>query len=119
MTISGPAERLTIYVGESDRHHQTALHAEIVHRAHAAGMAGASAWKGFEGFGANRHVHTTRILSLSEDLPIVVQIIDSPEKIEAFLPQLEELAISGLVIRESVHVVSYGPAPAPGPGDPA
>ena len=121
MTISGPAERLTIYIGESDRHRHTALHSEIVHRAHAAGMAGASAWRGFEGFGANNHIHTTRILSLSEDLPVMVEIIDTTEKIDAFLPHLEELAISGLIVREPLHVVLYGQGAEQGPdtADPA
>ena len=106
--LSGPAERLTIYIGESDRHHHVAMHAEIIHRAHAAGMAGASAWRGFEGFGANNHIHTTRILSLSEDLPIMVEIIDTTEKIDGFLPQIEELGVSGLVVREPIQVVAYG-----------
>jgi PII-like signaling protein len=115
-TLSGPAERLTIYLGESDRHHHVAMHAEIIHRAHAAGMAGASAWKGFEGYGANNHIHTTRILSLSDDLPIMVEIIDTTEKIDAFLPQIRDLQVSGLVVREPIQVVSYGSGPAPDPG---
>jgi len=108
MNLSGPAERLTVYVGESDRHHHNALYAEIIHRAHAAGMAGASAWKGFEGYGGNNHIHTTRILSLSEDLPVKVEIVDSTEKIDRFVAELADLAIEGLVVREPVHVVLYG-----------
>jgi PII-like signaling protein len=115
-TLSGPAERLTIYVGESDRHGHVPMHAEIIHRAHAAGLAGASAWRGFEGFGANNHIHTTRILSLSEDLPIKVEIIDTSEKIDEFLPQIHELAVSGLVVREPIQVISYGAGLAPDPG---
>ncbi len=115
-TLSGPAERLTIYIGESDRHHHAAMHAEIIHRAHAAGMAGASAWRGFEGYGANNHIHTTRILSLSEDLPIMVEIIDTTEKIDAFLPEIEALGVSGLVVREPIQVVAYGTDPSPDPG---
>lgn len=113
MILSGPAERLTVYIGESDRHHHQALYAEVIHRAHAAGLAGASAWRGFEGYGANSHVHTTRILSLSEDLPIKIEIIDTAAKIDAFLPVLAELAIEGLVIREPVDVVRYGREPQP------
>lgn len=108
MISSGPTERLTIYLGESDRHHHVALHAEILHRAHAAGMAGVSAWRGFAGYGVNNHIHTTRILSLSDDLPIKVEIIDTAEKIDGFMPQLAELAIEGLIVREPVQVVLYG-----------
>jgi hypothetical protein len=78
-------------------------------------MAGASTWRGYEGFGANNHIHTTRIISLSEDLPIKVEIIDTTEKIDAFLPHLEELAISGLIVREPVHVVLYGRGADQGP----
>lgn len=114
-TLSGPAERLTIYVGESDRHNHVAMHAEIIHRAHAAGLAGASAWRGFEGYGANNHIHTTRILSLSDDLPIKVEIIDTTQKIEAFLQEIQPLHMSGLVIREPVAVVSYGSDALPVP----
>ena len=113
-TPTGSVERLTVYVGESDRHHHGALYAEIVQRAHAAGLAGASVWRGFEGFGATHHVHTTRILSLSEDLPVMVQIIDTTERIDAFLPVLAELGIGGPVVREPVTVVALER-----PGDPA
>jgi PII-like signaling protein len=109
-TPSGPAERLTITVGESDRHHHTALYAEIVRRAHAAGLAGASAWRGFEGYGATHHVHTSRILSLSEDLPVMVQIVDTTERIDAFLPELADLGVRGLVVREPVTVVDLAAA---------
>jgi uncharacterized protein len=109
-TPTGAVERLTIFLGESDRHHHEALYSEIVHRAQEAGMAGASAWRGFEGYGATRHVHTSRILSLSDDLPVMVQIIDTPERIDAFLPHLVDLEVPGLVIREPVTVVDLGRA---------
>jgi PII-like signaling protein len=107
MKTEGPAERLTIFVGESDQHHHKPLYSEIVHRAHAAGLAGATVLRGIEGFGASNHVHTTRILSLSEDLPVVIVIVDSPEHIDAFLPELDELITDGLVVREHVDVVTY------------
>ncbi len=108
MTIPpGPAERLTIYFGESDRHHHQALFTEIVHRALAAGLAGASVWQGFEGYGLHHQVHTARILSLSEDLPIVVELIDTTDNIDAFLPQLDDLAFDGLIVREPVTVVAH------------
>jgi PII-like signaling protein len=107
MKLEGDQQRLTIYVGESDRHGHTPLATEIVQRAHAAGLAGASVFRGVEGFGASNHIHTTRILSLSDDLPMAVVIVDRPDAIAAFLPQLDELVSEGLVTVENVHVVRY------------
>lgn len=78
MKLEGVQRRLTIFIGESDHHGHTPLATEIVQRAHAAGLAGATVLRGVEGFGASNHVHTTRILSLSDDLPMVVVIIDTP-----------------------------------------
>jgi PII-like signaling protein len=79
----------------------------IVHRAHAAGLAGASVFRGLEGFGASSHIHTSRILSLSEDLPLSIVIVDAEERIAAFLPQLDELISEGLVVVDDVTVVRY------------
>jgi hypothetical protein len=107
MKLEGRQKRLTIFIGESDRHGHTPLATEIVHRAHAAGLAGASVFRGIEGYGASNHIHTTRILSLSDDLPIAITIIDNDERITAFLPQLDELVTNGLVIVEDVDVVRY------------
>lgn len=107
MTLHGPSVRLSIYIGESDQWHHKPLYTEIVHRAHAAAMAGASVFRGFEGFGASNHLHTTRMLSLSEDLPLVVIIIDTEEKIRGFLPQVEDLVTNGLITFETVDVVRY------------
>jgi uncharacterized protein len=107
--------RLTIYVGESDRakgtHHPLA--AEIIHRAAAAGMAGASAFRGWEGFGSSEHIHTARLLSLSEDLPLIVVIVDTPERVAAFLPQLDDLIAEGTAVVDDVDLIRFG---APGPG---
>ncbi|MDQ4051990.1 MAG: DUF190 domain-containing protein [Actinomycetota bacterium] len=112
MTLSGPATRLTIMVGESDQAHHHPVYTEVVHRAHQAGLAGASVFRGVEGYGQSNHIHTTRLLSLSDDLPVAVVIVDSDERIRAFLPQLEELEIEGLVLLEPVDVVRYaGRAP--------
>ena len=108
MKLEGHHKRLTIFVGESDRHGHTPLATEIVQRAHAAGLAGATVLRGVEGYGASNHVHTTRILSLSDDLPMTVVIVDAADRIEAFLPQLDELITGGLVILDDVEVVSYG-----------
>jgi uncharacterized protein len=113
MKLEGTQKRLTIFIGESDRHGHTPLATEIVQRAHAAGLAGATVLRGVEGFGASNHVHTTRILSLSNDLPMVVLIIDNPDRIDAFLPQLDELITEGLVIVDDVEVLKYVGRPAP------
>jgi len=107
MKIEGPAERLTIFVGETDQYHHKPLYTEIVHRAHAAGLAGATVLRGIEGYGASNHVHTTRILRLSDDLPVVIVIIDAVDKIDDFVPQLDELISEGLVVRELIEVVKY------------
>ncbi|HEY7625515.1 MAG TPA: DUF190 domain-containing protein [Ilumatobacteraceae bacterium] len=107
MKLEGPQQRLTIYVGEADHHGHTPVATEIVRRAHAAGMAGASVFRGVEGYGASNHIHTTRMLSLSDDLPMAIVIVDRPEAIAAFLPQLDELISEGLVVLEDIEVVKY------------
>jgi uncharacterized protein len=107
MALTGPATRLTVIVGETDQWHHKPVYTEIVHRAHQAGLAGASVFRGIEGFGKSNHIHTTRILSLSEDLPAAVVIVDTREKIEAFLPQVDELVTEGLVTLDEVEVVKY------------
>lgn len=107
MKLEGSALRLTVFIGESDQWHHKPLYTEIVHRAHAAGLAGASVFRGFEGYGASNHVHTSRILSLSEDLPLVVVIIDAEDRIRAFLSELDELVTEGLVVLDEVEVVRY------------
>ena len=112
MKLEGPATRLTIFVGETDQWHHKPLYTEIVHRAHAAGLAGATVIRGIEGYGATSRIHTTRLVSLSEDLPVAVVIVDSAEHIAAFLPELDELIAQGLVILDAVEVIKYvGRAP--------
>lgn len=107
MHLQGPAKRLTIFVGETDRHHHRPLYFEIVKRARDRGLAGASVLRGIEGYGASSRIHTTRILSLSEDLPLVIIIVDTAERINAFLPELDELISEGLVVIEDVEVIRY------------
>ncbi|MDP4500973.1 DUF190 domain-containing protein [Nonomuraea turcica] len=107
MKLHGPALRLTVFVGDTDTWHHKPLYHEIVHRAHSAGLAGASVFRGMEGYGASNHIHTTRILSLSEDLPVAVVIVDAADKIRSFLPQLDELISEGLVMLDEVEVIRY------------
>lgn len=112
MKLEGRQKRLTIFIGEADHHGHTPLATEIVHRAHAAGLAGATVFRGVEGYGASNHIHTTRILSLSDDLPIAIVIIDTDEAIQGFLVDLDELITEGLVIVDDVDVIKYAGRPA-------
>jgi PII-like signaling protein len=89
------------------------LYCEIVHRAHAAGLAGATAHRGVEGYGTSGQVHVNRILSLSPDLPVAVVIVDTPERIDAFLPSVQQLVTDGLITVEDVRAIGH----APGQGD--
>jgi PII-like signaling protein len=107
MHLSGTATRLSIFVGEDDTWHHKPLHHEIVKRARDAGLAGATVLRGSEGYGAGSRIHTTRILSLTEDLPIVVIIIDTDDRIRAFLPELDELVTEGMITLEDVEVIRY------------
>ncbi|MFY4722531.1 DUF190 domain-containing protein [Streptomyces sp. LaBMicrA B280] len=115
-SLTGRALRLTVYIGEDDTWHHKPLYSEIVHRAHAAGLAGASVFRGIEGYGASSRIHTSRLLSLGEDLPVAVVVVDTDERVRAFLPQLDELVREGLVTLDECEVVRYvGRAPAPDP----
>ncbi|MBT2458467.1 DUF190 domain-containing protein [Streptomyces sp. ISL-86] len=105
--LTGRARRVTIFVGENDIWHHKPVYTEIVHRAHKAGLAGASVFRGIEGFGASSLIHTQRLLSLSEDLPVAVVIVDSEERVREFLPQLDELVAEGLVILDDCEVIRY------------
>jgi PII-like signaling protein len=107
MRLHGSATRLTVYVGEDDQYRHRPVYTEIVHRAHAAGLAGASVFRGIEGYGASSQIHTTRLLSLSEDLPVAIVIVDEDRRIRDFLPQLDELITEGLVILDEVEVYRY------------
>ncbi|NDL57218.1 DUF190 domain-containing protein [Phytoactinopolyspora mesophila] len=107
MDLTGPARRLSIVMGETDTWHGKPLYSEIVRRAHARGLAGASVFRGIEGYGASNHIHTTRIFSLSEDLPVQVVIVDNAAKIEAFIDEIEPIVVGGLITLTDVEVVRY------------
>ncbi|MEU8681596.1 DUF190 domain-containing protein [Streptomyces sp. NPDC048611] len=103
-----PALRLTVLVGEQDTWHHKPLYAEIVHRAREAGLAGASVFRGIEGFGAGSLIHTQRLLSLSEELPVAIVVVDTAERVRSFLPRLDELlAGGGLVTLDPCERITY------------
>ena len=107
MKLEGDGQLLRIFVGESDRWHGKPLYEAIVERARKEGLAGATVVRGLEGFGAHSRLHTTRILRLSEDLPVVIELVDTSEKIDAFLPGLDEMVSEGMVTLEKVRVIAY------------
>lgn len=112
MKIQGSARKLSIYIGDDDTWHGKALHTAILERARAEGMAGATVLRGVEGFGASSRIHTTSILRLSEDLPILIEIVDTAERIDRFLPMIDEMVTEGLVTIQDCQVMKYVHAPA-------
>jgi uncharacterized protein len=111
MKVEGDGKLLRIFIGESDRHGGQPLFEAIIRKAHELGLAGATAWQGIEGFGAHSRIHTAKILRLSEDLPIIIEIVDAEDKIRALLPQIDAMmqsaGSSGLITMESVQVFKY------------
>ena len=105
--LEGDGKLVRIFIGESDTWHGKPLYQAIVQRVREEGLAGATVTRGIEGYGASSHLHTSRILRLSEDLPLVIEIVDTEERIEALLPILDEMVGDGLVTIESVLIVTY------------
>lgn len=103
------AQRLCIYLGESDRRHHQPLYEALVLKAREMKLAGATVLRGPMGFGASSHVHTAKILQLSNDLPVVIEIVDGEEKIRSFWAEASAMIDGGLVTIESVRVLAYGP----------
>lgn len=110
-TAQRSACRLTIFVEEDDQWNHRPLYHEIVRMAKDAGLAGASTFRGIEGFGAHHDIHTARILSLSLNLPVAIVIVDEEPRIRDFLPQLETVISQGLATIEAVEAISYPAGP--------
>lgn len=98
---------LRIFIGESDRYGAQPLYTAIVEAARKHGLCGATVFKGIEGFGGHSVVHAARVFDLSSDLPILVEIVDTEERVRAFIPQLDEMMRDGLVTLESVEIIHY------------
>jgi len=107
MKIEGTGLLARIYIGESDTWQGRPLYEAIVHLLRDRGLAGATVLRGIEGFGAKHHIHTTRILRLSEDLPILIEVVDVEERVRAVLPQLDAMVTGGLITLERVEVIAY------------
>lgn len=107
MKIPADGKLLRIFIGEADKWNGKPLYEEIILLAKKNSMAGATAIKGFMGFGCKSHMHTAKLLSLSEDLPVIIEIVDSEEKINQFLPFLDEMVHEGLITIEKANVVMY------------
>ena len=108
MNVPKQAMLLRIFFGENDQHEGKPLYEAIVMKARAAHLAGATVVRGAMGFGHSSRLHTAKILRLSDDLPLVIEIVDSEEKVQAFLPQLDSMMSSALVTLERVEVLQYG-----------
>jgi len=107
MKTQSTEKLLRIFISEKDKHNSKPLYEEIILLAKKHGMTGASAIKGFIGFGVKSHIHTAKLLELSENLPIIIEIIDSEEKINSFLQVVDEVVKDGLVTLESVNTIRY------------
>ena len=107
MRIEGPGLLARIYIGESDQWHGEPLYHAIVQRLRERGLAGATVLRGIEGFGRHARIHTTRILRLSEDLPILIEVVDQEDRLRAVLPELDAMVSDGLITLERVGVIAY------------
>ena len=111
MKLPEEGQLLRIFVGESDQYKGKALYEAIVIKAREQNMAGATVTRGIMGFGADSRMHSAKLLKLSEDLPVVIEIVDTEEKISALMPFLDEVVTEGLVTLEKVRVVKYRHSP--------
>ncbi|QDL97352.1 DUF190 domain-containing protein [Rhodopseudomonas palustris] len=111
MQLPRDAVLLRIFIGEDDRFDNRPLHEAIVLKAREMHLGGATVLRGAIGFGHSSRLHTSKILRLSEDLPIIIEIVDAPETIEAFLPVLDSMMGGGLITKQNVQILQYGPGP--------
>lgn len=109
MRETGEATLLRIFIGEGDKHGGKPLYEHLVDRARERGLAGATILRGVLGYGADRHMHSAKILRLAEDLPMVIEIVDAADRVEAFLPELDAVVREGMVTMERVRVIAYRP----------
>jgi PII-like signaling protein len=107
MRLHGSAARLTILVDEADQWHHRPLYVEIIHRAHRAGLAGATALRGIEGFAALSEIHTTHLFTLGEHLPVVIVIVDDHRRVQQFVDSLDEILPKGVALLDDVEVIRY------------
>ncbi len=115
MRTQATGQLLKLYIGERDQYRGIPLYHAIVMRAREMGIAGATVYRGLEGYGAGSRVHTANILRLSEDLPVIIEIVDSPDRIATLIPELDRMVGEGLVFSvDDVQIVKYRKAPRPG-----
>src|SRR4051812_16948672 len=109
MRVEVSAKCVTVFVNSTDQWHGRPLYSAIVHVCQQKGLAGASVTRCVEGYGARRQLHTARLLELSEDLPVRIEVVDLPDRVEPLLAALEEMVREGLVVVSDVHVIRYQP----------
>lgn len=107
MKLSGQAVMLRIYIGESDQYDGRPLYEQIVLKARQLNLAGASVLRGILGYGANSRIHSAKLLTLSEDLPLVIEIVDTKENLDKIMPYIDESVKEGLVTLEKMNVIKY------------
>ncbi len=105
--LEGEGKLLRVFIGESDTWHGKPLYQGIVERLREEGLAGATVLRGIEGFGATSHLRSTRLLELSSDLPVVIEVVDTADRIDRILPMLDEMVGDGLVTLEAAHIITY------------
>jgi PII-like signaling protein len=111
--LDGEQVMVRIFIGESDQWHHQSLYTALLERLRKEGFAGATVFHAVAGFGARSVMHTTHILRLSEDLPVVIEVVDTPEHIDRLIPILDEMVPEGLVTMEKVRVLKYSPGTRP------
>jgi len=107
MHIEGECQMVRVFIGEHERHEGKPLYEAIVQKLEDAGAAGVTVFRGIEGYGAAKHIHKTRPLQYSDDLPIMIEFIDKEDRLDGFLSEVEPMVRRGLILKDTVHVVAY------------